>query len=322
VKSTGESPPPGQVAAPNEAPRRGNLSILETASRLTAVSIAVIYAAGFLVVTLHDSQFGIVPFSPFRPRIFSAGALFGLLLAVPVLSVSRGFEFLGLRNRAALSIRVRPENVKYLRLSAEFELYLVCFALCFPSLVLFPPGYLEIKPWGFTLVIAVVALDAFVYAAQQKRFDWHPLTVTIMSFLSAAALVVVTYLFWSRSYFWLSIWYYSVAIVTVYLQGVFEKPERIKSFQWEKAVLSCLAVVLAFATGIYGRISPSFGGGSPMPAVLHLVTAAPISSSTSVSVLVVDENDYGYYVLRPGEDGKAYFLRRDSVSSIEFERNK
>jgi hypothetical protein len=133
-------------------------------------------------------------------------------------------------------------------------------------------------------------------------------------------LVVVAFLFWSRSYFWLSIWYYFVAIATVYLHGVFESPEKRKGLEREKAILYCVTVILAFATGIYGRISPSFGGGSPLPAVLHLATEAPISSSRSVRVLLVDENDYGYYVLKPGDQSTAYFLRRDLVSSIEFEK--
>jgi len=320
----GASPSLPKVAAQSESepPRRGNVSPLETASRLAAVFIAVIYAAGFLIITLHDSQFGIVEFSPFRPRIFSAGALFALLLAVPVLAVSRAFHFFGLRNPAAVSIQVRPENVKYFRLSVGFDFYSVCFALCFPSLVLFPPGYIEIKPWGFTLLLAVIALFALVMVAQRERFDSHPFSSTTLSFLSATALVVVAFLFWSRAYFWLSIWYYFVGIAAVYLHGVFESPERRKGLEWEKAILYCVTVALAFASGIYGRINPSFGGGRPMPAVLHLVTEAPISSSRSVRVLLVDENDYGYYVLKPGDQSTAYFLRRDLVSSIEFEKSK
>jgi len=322
MDNTGASPSLPKVAAESEPepPRRGNVSLLETASRLGAVSIAVIYAAGFLIITLHDSQFGIVEFSPFRPRIFSAGALFALLLAVPVLAVSRAFHFFGLRNPTAVSIRVRPENVKYLRLSIGFDFYFICFGLCFPSLVLFPPGFTEIKPWGFPLLLTVAALFASAMVAQRERFDPHPFSSTILSFLSATALVVVAFLFWGRSYFWLSIWYYFVAIAAVYLHGVFESPEQRKGLEWEKAILFCLTVLLAFASGIYGRMNPSFGGGSPMPAVLHLVTEAPISSSRSVRVLLVDENDYGYYVLRPDQQSTAYFLRRDLVSSIEFAR--
>jgi hypothetical protein len=322
MDNMGASPSLPKVAAESESepPRRGNVSLLETASRLGALSIAVIYAAGFLIITLHDSQFGIVEFSPFRPRIFSAGALFALLLAVPVLAVSRAFHFFGLRSATAASIRVRPENVKYLRLSVAIEFYFVCFGLWFPSLVLFPPGYIEIKPWGLTLLLVVAAFIALAMVAQQQRFDSHPLSSTILSFLCATALVVVAFLFWSRSYFWLSIWYYFVAIATVYLHGVFESPEKRKGLEREKAILYCVTVILAFATGIYGRISPSFGGGSPLPAVLHLATEAPISSSRSVRVLLVDENDYGYYVLKPGDQSTAYFLRRDLVSSIEFEK--
>jgi hypothetical protein len=322
MDSTDDSSIPSKAVADDrpQTHRPGTLSAIESVSRLAAVSIAVIYAAGFLIVTTHCSQFGIVEFSPFRPRIFSAGALFALLLAVPLLAVSRAFRFYGLGSDTAPSIRLKPENVQYLRVSVAAQFYFICFSLCFPSLVLFPPGYFEIKPWGFTLTLLAYVLLAVASVAERERFDSHPLRWTVLSFLCTIGLLVVGFQFWGRSYFWLSVWYFFVATSALYLHDVSDNPAKIKGLAWEKGILYSLTVVLAFATGIYARISPSFGGGSPTPAVLHLATDLPISSSRSVRVLLVDENDFGYYVLKPGQQSTAYFLRRDSVSSIEFER--
>ncbi len=63
-----------------------------------------------------------------------------------------------------------------------------------------------------------------------------------------------------------------------------------------------------------------FGGGDPAPVVLHLSSKSPLSESLTLSVLLVDETEEGYYVLtKPGER-RAYFLRRDLVSVVEFGR--
>ncbi|MGA2607944.1 MAG: hypothetical protein ABSH01_10880 [Terriglobia bacterium] len=314
------SSPPPKVAARSEPepPRRGNVSLLESASRLGAFFIAAVYAGGYLIIALHGSHFGIVEFSPFRPRIFSAGALLALLLVVPLVAASRAFHLFGLRNPALVSVPVKPENVKYLQLSCKFDFYNICFGLCALSAILFPPDYLQTRPWGLTFFFAVLAFAVVSVVAQKKRFDPHPLSSTVLSALSATAVAVVAFQFFGRSFFWLSIWYYFVGIAALYLHGVFESPDKRTGLEWEKAIFFLLSALVAFATVIYGRIAPSFGGGSPIPAVLHLATDVPISSSRSMSVLMVDENDYGYYVLKPGQESTAYFLRRDQVSSIEF----
>jgi len=48
--------------------------------------LALFYAAGFLVVSIHHGQYGIVMFEFLRARVFAAGILFSLFLGVPVLS--------------------------------------------------------------------------------------------------------------------------------------------------------------------------------------------------------------------------------------------
>jgi hypothetical protein len=283
------------------------------------------YVAGYLIVTLHHSQFGIVEFSPIRPRIFSAGALFLLLLAVPFLAVSRVFHFFGLQDpKAAVSrtlFRVAPENARYLRLSIAFDFYFVCYGLSIPSLFLFPSGYLEfleLGPWGWGFFLAAAILSVLANLAQRKRFDLRPLSSTVLSLLCAVALVLQAFLYCGRSFFWLSAWYYFVGVATVLVHDIFGTADKVKIFEWERIIPSALAAVLAFATGIYGRVSPSFGGGGPTPAVFQLTAETPISSSRSVQVLLIDENDYGYYVERKGGSKTAYFLRRDLVSSISF----
>ena len=65
-------------------------SVLETVSKAGAVLLAIIYAAGFLIVILHHAQYGIAEFNPLKPKIFSAGILFGLLFAAPAVA---GYRF-------------------------------------------------------------------------------------------------------------------------------------------------------------------------------------------------------------------------------------
>ena len=56
--------------------QQGDLkSRLEIVAHLGAMSIVLLYVAGFLVVTFNDASYGIVEFGLIRARLLSAGVL-------------------------------------------------------------------------------------------------------------------------------------------------------------------------------------------------------------------------------------------------------
>ena len=74
-----------------------------------------------------------------------------------------------------------------------------------------------------------------------------------------------------------------------------------------------------YATKIYPNIRHQFGGGEPVPIVLHLTKKLPVFDSENVSVSLIDETEHGYYVVRGGD--KAMFVARGLVEEVEFLRS-
>ncbi len=312
------SPPPPKGTGDRSNSTRARLTADISISRLSAGLAAAGYVAGFVIVALHDQKFGIMELNPFRSRVVSAGVLFGLLVAIPVLAVSRTFQLFGLRNKSAVSFLVAADKVKYAKLAVYADFYFVCFVLSFLSGVFFPPSFLDVRPWGYLLALATVAVVAAVWVVRDKAFDSQAVGFVVLSFAAAGGLAVVGYFYWSHTMLLLSFWYYLVSMVAVYGRGLFNENQKWRTVAWDKYVLYGIGIVAIFAVGIYGRIKPSFGGGRPIPVVLQFPSGDPISGSKTARLLLVDENDYGYYVLMPDRIGVAYFVRRDLVSTIEF----
>lgn len=99
-------------AAPADEPPRGSnfkiMHYLEPLTRLGAVLFALSYGAGFVIVTLHHSQFGIAEFSLLRVRVLAAGVLFIALSLLPIIVAARVFGIFGLDSERAVPIKHKP----------------------------------------------------------------------------------------------------------------------------------------------------------------------------------------------------------------------
>ena len=67
------------------------------------------------------------------------------------------------------------------------------------------------------------------------------------------------------------------------------------------------------------EIPHQFGGGAPVPVVLHLTKKLPVFDSESIPVSLIDETEQGYYVLSAND--KALFVARSLVEGVEFLRH-
>ena len=75
-----------------------------------------------------------------------------------------------------------------------------------------------------------------------------------------------------------------------------------------------------YAAKVYPTIKTQYGGGAPVPIVLHFTKKLPVFDSEKVSVSLIDETEQGYYVVR-AED-KAVFVSRGLVEEVEFLRSQ
>ena len=109
-------------------------SFLTEASQKGGVFVAVVYAAGFLVVTLHQERFGIAELSFLRPHIFLAGTLFVLLSALPVYSILQLRGYIG-PTRTVIPGGRPITRVAHYQLDVAIGFYAWCYVLASCSLL-------------------------------------------------------------------------------------------------------------------------------------------------------------------------------------------
>jgi hypothetical protein len=303
-----------------QAKQRG--TTLELAGRTLGLWLGVIYATGFIVVLLHQSQFGIVEFSPLKPRIFTAGILLLLFVSIPAVAIARVYALFGMRSSIGFSISAKAENMRYLNIALGAGFYIPCHYLASSLGFLFPgiQGFHATKPLGDWVAFGFVCIFLLGGIISAKDFDKHPRQFTILEGLLAVGWFLTELLYMARLLLWLTLWFYSVALVSLFLiHWARSSKDRIVDYPWERMGLVLLFVFFLFFTRtIYTNVAASFGGGASIPATFHFLHKGVIGDSEVVNLLVLDETDHGFYVLVPPDSTRAYFVRRDLVSSIHF----
>jgi hypothetical protein len=153
-----------------------------------------------------------------------------------------------------------------------------------------------------------------------QAFDRRPFLFISISFLAGVALVVILLRYTGPSLFWTVVWFSLVSVLTLLVFHTARDPEKVRSIQWERFFLTFVPLIFGlYAFEVYPNLRHEFGGGAPVPIVLHLTKKLPVFDSESVPVSLIDETEQGYYVLR-GSD-KAVFVARGLVEEVEFLRS-
>ncbi len=211
----------------------------------------------------------------------------------------------------------KPENMPYLMLDIATSFPFTC-----TGLLVFPLSFLYVTPFqwgngGFVLYILIVAVYVASVILGRDRFDNHPILFLCNSLILTTGYFIVLYKYADRGLFWFVVWLSSVCIVTVAVWYWMRSPEEIRTTEWERLFLFLIPVIFGvYAVKLYPRIKPQYGGGAPVPIVLHLTKKLPVFDSETVPVSLIDETEQGYYVLR-GSD-KAVFVARGLVEEVEF----
>src|SRR5205807_7443775 len=124
--------------APAASAPQLRLDRFEQLAKLGASVLAIVYAVGFLVVSIHHGRFGILMFEFLRARVFAAGLLLTIFMIVPIVAVSRSFSWLGLKWPGGTK-RITAANWKYAKICALAQFCLVAYGLAVAALPLFNP---------------------------------------------------------------------------------------------------------------------------------------------------------------------------------------
>lgn len=315
------------MTAENEVPQsedvktRGMLSVLQTSSQALVVGAGLVYLFGFIIVSVFDATYGIADFSLFRTKVIAVGALFLFLIALAMLLTFRMFHFFGLEphHADASAIVETPQNRALIIVDVALSIPFACVGLTLPTTFLFPRF-----PWsgkGFLLVYVVLAITVTLGLLRKTRFSTQPYLIVSLSTLNTAALFVILFRYSERSNFWFVVWLSLVCVFTLQISLKLLKPEQIRKTEWERLALTTFAAVFGlYATKVFPNIKHEFGGGAPVPIILHLAKKLPVFDSESVPVSLIDETEQGYYVVR-GSD-RAVFVARGLVEEVEFLRSE
>jgi len=99
------------------AQRPAMSSRLELAVKFGALFVGFIYALGFIIIAIHHAQFSIPQFDPLKPKIFSTGLVFLLMVGAPAIAAFRAQGLLGLRTTTGVVIPSQPQNRDWLTLA-------------------------------------------------------------------------------------------------------------------------------------------------------------------------------------------------------------
>jgi hypothetical protein len=294
-------------------------SILETVSKAGAVLLATVYAAGFLIVVLHHAQYGIAEFNPLKPKIFSAGILFILLFAVPAIAA---YRFYAPSTKADDANPEQPKKPAWTILTRIFDFYLFSFTLAQPWMFLFGRSgseLLERVPWWAILTVFVLLVGVIFIGRRLGKNK--PAVALGLSVFLAAVFFTGELRYGERATFWLALWFYVIGVGTILFRRGLVELEKIKKLEWERLAPTFLIFPLSiYATQVYGKIKPPYGGGMPTPVTLHFSGKNPLSEHDDEGrFLLIDETDHGYYLLKNAQEKKSYFIRRDAVVVVVLE---
>ncbi len=286
--------------------------------KTSAGLLAVVYGAGFIVVSWHHASFGINSFELLRPRVLSAGVSFVVLTGLPALTALRSFGLGGFTTGIGTGISASPNRRGRLKVVLAVALYPFVYGIAAQLVGFFERTHDgEIQPWQtlpFTLALLIGAQIA------KKHFDSYPGLIT----LGVSALVlwffIISLHFADSTPLALSGWFYLVGLLAAWLgHNSGRTLESFKGWSWEYHLPVIVGVLLFYSHSIYGRLKPECGGGSPIPATLYLSEAMQmIGDQRRVPIYLLDETPDGFFVLLSKRDPNGVFIQRSKVESIDF----
>jgi hypothetical protein len=283
---------------------------LELISKFTAVVVLLISVCGFLTISLHHSSFGFSDVSPFRPKIFSAGAWFLIFAVVPAVASIR-FSLAYGAVRPIFSWQWIIGQYSYFWVSILFAL--------FAQITIEIHDSTSGKPWFSPVIPAAIWIISKGILAV-KDIEKHTQIFLLLVVLGAGGpLVWCSYQSFRSGFAYegLLLWFFGTGVLgnLAYYDIFRSKTTGVISGIMAGAMF--LTVLGSYAETIYPHIKSSWGGGSPVPVVMYFSKDSRTMSSQHLQAQLLDESDAGYYIVGQN-DKKAMFIPRNAVSLAYF----
>ena len=309
---------------PTEKPRV-IWGLIERAVKFGTGFVALVYAAGFLVVSVHHGKYGVVMFEFLRARVFAAGLLLAVFLLIPIVAASRMFALFGLRTMGGTRY-LKSENLKFARVNSIAQFSVLACGLAGGAQAIFVseagatlPATKADAIWFVLLMIAMGP----ILLMRDKWFDTHPKTIAAINLSALLAFLFALQKTRGHQFSGVTYWFFGVGVGFLFLHWVTAgNAETVRRINWEGWFFSFLGLVLIFTTTIYGHVKPAWGGGAVSPVTIHFAHPMQFSSSTDIAAYLIDETDKGFYLTHKIDDHKGTFVPREAIASIDFEELK
>lgn len=294
---------------------------LETAARIGAFAATFFYICGFLVVTFSNASHGIVSFGLFRAKMLTAGFLFSIFVALPLLDWSRvwgrfGFPRIESPPAKEETVAHEPRRARfYFHVKSLFQFFLASFVMA-AFLCLYLLHCDLIRFWGAYLgfFVGCAAVQAFCALESKKR----PLVCAVLCLFTAGVGVAGLLFLPEKRMGLLIAWFILIGWSAHFIEKQFQEAKHWGYVGWHWVLVYVIGAVAFFGLWLYPRVEPSLGGGKPTKAVFQFLSVSPIDGSKKDDLWLLDESDTGYYVLRTPDEEKAVFIPRSLVSAIYF----
>src|SRR5271165_4132468 len=177
-------------------------SYIESLTRLTAASLALMYGIGFFILSLHEARFGILQFSPLRARILFVGFTFMLLAALPIAANKYKIAYFGpvkpvLENTDPLLSGQRGMFLKSAFVYTAILIAMLVHPFLFVNVSLSKP---PLGRWSWLLVVIFLAgiwAVTRIWSYLARDFVSRPTRAAVLSLLASGAVLGGIYLLYS-----------------------------------------------------------------------------------------------------------------------------
>lgn len=279
-------------------------------SKGVAAIAIVVYACGFLIVSLHHSKFGFIGTSPFRPRILAAGGWFLFFLAIPI------------------AVATKYRDLSWGKIASNLIwFWSTLYGLSFPfSWLVFtqehPPSEdIAHSAWWRIMVIGAAALIVGMLILVIRMLQRaHPIPVAVVSvvFVLWFTLFEASPMFNHKFYLGsVGLWFFGVFLLTIALFKLLSWMNLAEGGEWSRPLWAMFFALLLFAQYYYPHIKASWGGGAPVNVTVYFTKESPISPNKAVSAQLIEESDEGFYIVGPNET-RAIYVPRSAVALVYF----
>jgi len=282
-------------------------------------TVALVYAAGYVVQSLYRSSFGLDESSFLRPQIAGAGLAFLGTAAIALFTASWTFSTLS-------SLPSGWSEWKVWRFRLSFGVLFLFLNDCFAAAVLQSLFVFKgTQNWPVAFPVTGMALWIIITTllASQSRIS----PAAVLGSPPALVVCVAAYFFlFAASIPWNG--QFGIRQFALYLLIAQGTIPVVRRGVGEVPIVNCVVVtgeliilLLGFALFVYPQVRPAFGGGHParVTMIVNELNGPSDALQRLTGADLVDETDAGYYVLPAGQS-RVSFIPRRSVFRVEFER--